>query len=238
MANDDRDLLSVLKFELAYLEQGGYARSSFQAWRPRFPFEDSPTCMNFNCRENPSACTTCVLAQLVPPEALSAPVPCRHIPLNEAGETLDSLYRHSDNHEIEDVLRKWLRATIAQMELRRRDSVSECVRSRPSNLESFRPNSMFEGPRTKCANPSCPHSFHWLGGGKFFRFQFHLPSPSPNAGAVESLAGPHGVKHYWLCEPCSHLFTLILDNERGVMGAPPLRPEAKQTHGDTAAPGD
>ncbi len=224
MAQDDRDLLNVLKFELAFLEEGGYARWSIQPWRPRFLLEDSPSCMNFNCRENPSSCASCVLAQLVPPEFLSALVPCRHIPLNAAGETLDSLYRHSHNHEIEEVLRKWLQVTIDKLEKKRRTSISGSVPSLPSNLKSFRASSMFEGSRPKCANPTCPHSFHWLGGGKFFRFQFNPPSPSPNAGAVESLAGPHGVKHYWLCEPCSRLFTLILDNERGVMGAPQISP--------------
>lgn len=45
MQKDERDLLDVLKFELEFLEKGGYGRSPRQAWRPQFIFEDSPTCM-------------------------------------------------------------------------------------------------------------------------------------------------------------------------------------------------
>jgi hypothetical protein len=43
-------------------------------------------------------------------------VPCRHIPLNEIGETLDSLYRTGTNEEIEQTLQSWLLETIQQLE--------------------------------------------------------------------------------------------------------------------------
>ncbi|MGA7189423.1 MAG: hypothetical protein WBY66_13065, partial [Candidatus Acidiferrales bacterium] len=82
MQKDERDLLDVLKFELEFLEKGGYGRSPRQAWRPQFIFEDSPTCMNYDCQESPEPCTHCVLMRLVPPEYRSAKTPCRHIPLN------------------------------------------------------------------------------------------------------------------------------------------------------------
>ena len=51
MPRDDRNLLEVLKFELEFLEQGGYGRLPREAWRARFVFEDSPTCMNFNSKD-------------------------------------------------------------------------------------------------------------------------------------------------------------------------------------------
>ena len=55
MANDDRDLLTVLKAELAFLEKGGYRHSPSARWRPQFIFEDSPTCMNHGrTRESPA----------------------------------------------------------------------------------------------------------------------------------------------------------------------------------------
>jgi hypothetical protein len=44
MQKDERDLLDVLKFELSFLEKGGYGRSPREAWRPVYIFEDSPTC--------------------------------------------------------------------------------------------------------------------------------------------------------------------------------------------------
>jgi hypothetical protein len=58
----------------------------------------------------------------------------------------------------------------------------------------------------KCVNSACPTAFHWLAGGKFFRFW-------PDDG---SAAGHHGVQHYWLCEHCSHVFTLIMKKNTGL----------------------
>ena len=54
--------------------------------------------------------------QLVPPEFRSAQIPCRHIPFDASGETLDSLYRCDDQNEIEEVVGTWLRATIQRLE--------------------------------------------------------------------------------------------------------------------------
>ncbi|HUJ30273.1 MAG TPA: hypothetical protein VLY23_03265 [Candidatus Acidoferrum sp.] len=119
MGKDDRDLLEVLKFELQFLEKGGYGRSPREPWRPRFIFEDSPSCMNYDSKENPEPCGHCVLMQLVPPEYRTETIPCRHIPLNAAGETLDSAYRYDDQQEIEDAVKAWLRTTIARLEQER-----------------------------------------------------------------------------------------------------------------------
>ena len=122
MQKDERNLLDVLKSELNFLEKGGYGRSPREPWRPELIFEDSPTCMNYDCKNDPAPCSVCVLMQLVPPEIRSGKIPCRQIPLNTGEETLDSLYRWSDQHDIEDTLRTWLVATIAEIEGRRRDS--------------------------------------------------------------------------------------------------------------------
>ncbi len=116
MPPDQRDLLTVLKHELEFLEQGGYERYSEKHWRPLFIFEDSPTCMNYGSRENPEPCTDCVLMQLVPPQSREEKVPCRHIPLNEAGETIESFYRTGTQRELDEALGKWLRKTIQRLE--------------------------------------------------------------------------------------------------------------------------
>ena len=71
MQKDERDLLDVLKFELNFVEKGGYGRSSREPWRPVLIFEDSPTCMNYDCKNDPAPCSDCVLMQLVPPELAS-----------------------------------------------------------------------------------------------------------------------------------------------------------------------
>jgi hypothetical protein len=122
---DDRDLLDVLKFELNLLEKGGYGRSPREPWRGWLVFEDSPTCMNYDRKQNPEPCLECVLMKLVPPEARSEQVPCRHIPLTKSGETLDSLYRYGDESEIEETVRAWLRNTIEHLERERAASGSK-----------------------------------------------------------------------------------------------------------------
>jgi hypothetical protein len=114
MPKDDRNLLDVLKFELEFLEQGGYGRLPREAWRPRFVFEDSPTCMNFNSKDR-EPCDECLLMQFVPQDARTEQTPCIHIPLTPAGETLSSLYRTGTQQELEVALGAWLRATIQRL---------------------------------------------------------------------------------------------------------------------------
>jgi len=116
MQKDERDLLEVLKFELQFLEHGGYGRSQRMSWRPQYIFEDSLTCMTYDSKENPGPCSDCVLMQLVPPECRSEKIPCRHIPFNTSGETLDSLHRYSNQQETEETVGGWLRATIQRLE--------------------------------------------------------------------------------------------------------------------------
>lgn len=116
MPDDERDLLEVLKFELEFLEKGGYGRSPRAAWRASRIFEDSPTCLNHALQEKARPCSECVLMQLVPEEHREKAVPCDHIPLNETGETVDALCRYATQQEMEEVLKKWLRATIQRME--------------------------------------------------------------------------------------------------------------------------
>ena len=115
MPKDDRDLLEVLKFELQFLEQGGYGRLPREAWRQRLIFEDSPTCINFNSRDR-EPCSECGLAPLIPESARNEQVPCDHIPLTPSGDTLESLYRTGPQQEIEDALGAWLRETIKRLE--------------------------------------------------------------------------------------------------------------------------
>ena len=115
MPRDNRNLLDVLKFELEFLEQGGYGRLPREAWRPRFIFEDSPTCMNFSSKDR-EPCEECLLMQFVPEDARTEQVPCIHIPLAPTGETIASLYRTGTQQELEEALGAWLRATIKRLE--------------------------------------------------------------------------------------------------------------------------
>ena len=115
MPKDDRNLLDVLKFELEFLEQGGYGRLPRESWRPRFVFEDSPTCMNFNSKDH-EPCSECLLMQFVPEDARKEQTPCVHIPLSSAGRTLENLYRTGTQQELETILGDWLRTPIRKLE--------------------------------------------------------------------------------------------------------------------------
>jgi len=215
---DERDLLDVLKFELEFLEKGGYGRSPREAWRPQYIFEDSPTCMNYDCKGSPDPCTHCVLAQLVPPEFRSAKTPCRHIPLNEVGESLDTLYRYDNQAEVEDTLAKWLRATIATLQETRRVAQPDSSRRLPPpDGAELQGTPLFHKLNPKCANPACPTAFHWLAGGKFLRFRTREKDQIADRPAPDAPKNLHDVKHFWLCERCARIFTLVHDAQQGIV---------------------
>ncbi len=116
MTSDARDILTILKAELAYLERGGYRNSTHAQWYPKLIFQDSPTCLNFHHPVEPRPCSECPLMQFVPSEQKSEKIPCRHIPLNERGGTLDSMYRSETPEEVEATVAGWLRTTIERLE--------------------------------------------------------------------------------------------------------------------------
>ena len=119
LKKDDRDLLDLLKFELRFLEDGGYGRSPKAARRASLIFEDSLTCMNFNSQDERQPCSACLLMHFVPPSRATEQIPCRHIPLNGQGQTLASLYESGDHGVIEEALGNWLRTTIGRLEQER-----------------------------------------------------------------------------------------------------------------------
>ncbi|HKT48630.1 MAG TPA: hypothetical protein VJP87_13995 [Candidatus Acidoferrales bacterium] len=116
MAQENRNLLEVLKAELKFLESGGYRNTARAPWRPHFIFQDSPTCLNFDPMEPPRPCSDCVLSRVMPEEVRDRAVACRYIPLNERGETMDSLYRSASSRELEAAVATWLKATILRLE--------------------------------------------------------------------------------------------------------------------------
>lgn len=217
MQKDERDLLQVLKFELQFLEDGGYGRSPRTPWKPQYIFEDSLTCMNYDSKENPGPCSDCVLMQLVPPEHRSGKIPCRYIPFNASGDTLDSLYRYSNQIETEEIVGNWLRATIERLE-DERAAIQQAHNKQPAQSGgTLRGTPLYHKQHPKCANPACPIPFHWTGGGKFFRFRPDPVSASAADSTIDPPCGIHGVRHYWLCERCSHVFSLVYEEGYGVV---------------------
>jgi hypothetical protein len=217
MLKDERDVVEVLKSELEFLRNGNYSERG--SWGPRFIFEDSPTCLNFGHRDNPSPCSGCILIDFVPPEHRSEKFPCRHISLDASGQTLDALYRHSGQEEVEATVSEWLQFTIQRLEKDRERHRQESERIPLAGPEN-RGIPLHEKLHPKCANPARPAAFHWLAGGKFFRFRPQEISSKGNQLQGSSPSGHQGVKHYWLCESCLRLFTLVYDREQGVVLKP------------------
>lgn len=135
MPVDDRDVLTVLRFELEFLESGGYACLLRMPWRGQLVFRGSPSCINYSNKDAPKPCSDCVLIQLVPPERQAEKIPCLHIPLNAKGDTVESFYRAGKLTELEDALRRWLRTTIRRLE--REGEASELGTHQRQTEETF-----------------------------------------------------------------------------------------------------
>ena len=113
---DDRSVLEALKEELAFVEKGGYRNRPRFPWRPSFVFEDSPTCINFDAKEERRPCNECRLMQFVPEDQKKLAYPCRHIPLNASGESVAHFYECGTEAELEGALQGWLKEKIADLE--------------------------------------------------------------------------------------------------------------------------
>jgi hypothetical protein len=122
MVKDDRDILELLKEELAFVEQGGYGRSVRTPWLPKSAFQDSLTCINYADPNRIHTCNECQLIDFVGSEHLSEDVPCHFIALNEAGETIEDLEAQDNQAKLEATLTHWMRAKIQQIEQRRTGS--------------------------------------------------------------------------------------------------------------------
>ncbi len=115
LASDPRNLVAVLQAELEFIERGGYLGSSQGSWKAPLVFLDSPSCLNFHLPQRPHPCNQCFLIDFVPAPFLEENIPCHFIPLNEHGETINSLERQAHQTEMEEAVKDWLRATIARL---------------------------------------------------------------------------------------------------------------------------
>ena len=116
MANDDRDILELLKLELDFIEKGGYGRSVHTPWKQKSTFQDSLTCINYGYPYRAHPCNECHLLDFVSPEHHGAEIPCHYIRLNEAGETIEDLEESENQAKLERKVSEWLRAKINELE--------------------------------------------------------------------------------------------------------------------------
>jgi len=114
MSDDKRDVLEVLRYELNFLEQGGYGNWYSTPWGPASVFQDSLTCPNHGDPTRPHACHECLLYDFVPEEYRTDDVPCHHIPLNRNGVTIATA--NQTEEELRENVKHWLKRTIARIE--------------------------------------------------------------------------------------------------------------------------
>jgi len=103
----------LLTYELKFLQLGGYGKPWKGSWRPTMVFRDSPLCLH-KCSEH--QCDSCALSAFVPEDKKDQKTPCHHIPLNEVGDTVASLYAESTQEELDVALRSWLESTIQRLQ--------------------------------------------------------------------------------------------------------------------------
>jgi hypothetical protein len=115
MTQDLREVLQVLRFELNYLEQGGFDRDR-ALLGTESPFRGSFACINFDDPLRAHACHECSLHQFVPEDKKTEEFPCHHIRLSDSGETIAELIEKNDPRRLVIALESWLRDTITRLE--------------------------------------------------------------------------------------------------------------------------
>ena len=123
MPQDRQVVLKSWRADLAFVESGGCGSPARAQWRPRFVFEDSPTCLNRDPTKVRKPCSECALAEFLPEGLGKKRIPCRYIPLNERGETIDLFYRTGTQEELEAAVVKWLTRTIERLSAQERSEI-------------------------------------------------------------------------------------------------------------------
>ena len=131
-SGDTKPLLEALKYELYFLERGGYCFEQSVSPKSKLFFRDSVTCLNYGSLDTRESCSKCVLARFIPEPNKDSELACHCIPLNELGDTLASMPNKKDPKEIEELVRNWLRAKIRELE---NSTARARTRSRAAGVE-------------------------------------------------------------------------------------------------------
>ena len=123
MAKDERDILEILQEELAFIEKGGYGRSVRTPWLQKSMFQDSLSCLNYGYPYRAHPCSECHLLDFVEPEDRAQMVPCHHIRLDNAGDTIEELESEGSEYRMQNLVREWLRTQINQLQTERSNTV-------------------------------------------------------------------------------------------------------------------
>lgn len=117
MGFDTKEMIDKLKFEIEMIEKGRYFPSVREPRRNPEIFRDTITCLNVGLEEKKYPCSSCFLSEFVPPEFRdSAGIICHKIPLNEKGDTIESLKADEDPYKLQGAVLAWLKNTVRTLE--------------------------------------------------------------------------------------------------------------------------
>ena len=117
MGFDKKEMIEQLKFEIVMMEKGRYYPSVREPRENSEIFRDSITCLNVGLEEKEHPCTSCFLSEFAPPEVRNSTGDmCHKIPLNEMGDTIESLKAEDDPQKLQATVLGWLKKTVAKLE--------------------------------------------------------------------------------------------------------------------------
>jgi hypothetical protein len=117
MGFDKKQMIEQLKFEIQMIEKGGYYPSVRDPRHEPEIFRDSITCLNVGLEEKKHPCTNCFLSEFAPGDLRHSNEDlCHRIPLNERGDTVDSLQAEGKGDKVQDAVLGWLKNTVAKLE--------------------------------------------------------------------------------------------------------------------------
>ena len=73
---------------------------------------------------------------------------------------------------------------------------------------------------SKCANPACSASFHYLREGKLFQIDMNGGTAPAGPQLVSDKKPPTRIEYFWLCARCSTVMTLMMQPGKGVVAVP------------------
>jgi len=117
MSFDKKEMIQDLKFEIEMIEKGRYYPHSGEPRQVPEIFRDSITCPNAGLERRKHPCSSCFLIEFVPPAMRGAEGDvCHQIPLNEKGDTIESLKAGDDPYKLQATVLGWLKHTVSKLE--------------------------------------------------------------------------------------------------------------------------
>ena len=117
MGFNKSEMIEQLKFEIVMMEKGRYYPSVREPRQNPEIFRDTIICLNVGLEEKEHACSSCFLSEFAPPEVRNSTSDiCHKIPLNEKGDTIESLKAEDDPHKLQAIVLSWLKRTVAKLE--------------------------------------------------------------------------------------------------------------------------